>query len=56
MASRVSKRGEPQHAARPKQGARKKGDNQLHRFGVLEVRIHSPPADSPFLSGFRLRS
>ena len=24
--------------------ARKRGDNQLYRFRVLEVRIHSPPA------------
>ena len=27
-------------------GARKRGDNQLHRFRVLEVRIHSPPGKS----------
>ena len=27
-------------------GARKRGDKQLHRFRVLEVRIHSPPAES----------
>jgi hypothetical protein len=26
-------------------GARKRGDRQLHRFRVLEVRIHSPPAE-----------
>ena len=38
---------EPQHAD-PSQaiGARKSGDNQLHRFRVLEVRIQSPPAAS----------
>ena len=38
---------EPQHAD-PSQaiGARKSGDNQLHRFRVLEVRIQSPPAES----------
>src|SRR6516164_8821100 len=46
---------EPQHAD-PSQaiGARKSGDNQLHRFRVLEVRIQSPPADSPSLAGFLL--
>jgi hypothetical protein len=27
-------------------GARKRGDKQLHRFRVLEVRIHSPPGES----------
>jgi hypothetical protein len=37
-------------------GARKRGDKQLHRFRVLEVRIHSPPAESPSLSRFRPRS
>jgi hypothetical protein len=28
-------------------GARKRGDNQLHRFRVLEVRIHSSSVKSP---------
>ena len=36
--------------------AEQKGDNQVDRARVLEVRIHSPPADSPSLSRFRLRS
>src|SRR6516164_2704247 len=38
---------EPQHAD-PSQaiGARKSGDNQLHRFRVLNVRIRSAPAAS----------
>ena len=38
---------EPQHADLSQAiGARKSGDNQLHRFRVLEVRIPSPPAAS----------
>ena len=37
-------------------GLHKRGDNQVYRARVLEVRIHLPPADSPSLSGFRLRS
>src|SRR6516165_319176 len=36
--------------------AEQRGDNQVDRARVLEVRIHSPPADSPSLSRFRLRS
>ena len=36
--------------ARPRNRAREKGDNQLHRARVLEVRIHLPPADSPGLA------
>jgi len=36
-------------------GRVKRHDNQLHRARVLEVRIQSPPADSPSLSTFRLR-
>jgi hypothetical protein len=32
--------------ARPRNRAREKGDNQLHRARVLEVRIQSPPAES----------
>jgi hypothetical protein len=36
---------------RPKQSAQEKAaTTQLHRFRVLEVRIHSPPADSPCLA------
>jgi hypothetical protein len=32
--------------ARPRNRAREKGDNQLHRARVLEVRIHLPPPES----------
>ena len=40
----MKKRAEPQHADPPQAtGARKRGDDQLHRFRVLESRIHSPP-------------
>jgi hypothetical protein len=50
------KRAEPRYPAltalaRPRNRAREKGDNQLHRARVLEVRIHLPPADSPSLAG-----
>ena len=34
--------------------AEQRGDNQVDRARVLEVRIHSPPADSPSLAGFLL--
>src|SRR6516165_2930205 len=34
--------------------AEQSGDNQVGRARVLEVRIHSPPADSPSLAGFFL--
>jgi len=49
--SPLKKRAEPQlvdRCADPSEaiGARKRGDNQLHRFRVLEVRIHSSPAGS----------
>ena len=37
------------------QTIRKGSDNQIDRARVLEVRIQSPPADSPSLSTFRLR-
>jgi hypothetical protein len=45
------KRAEPRYPAltapaRPRNRAREKGDNQLHRARVLEVRIHLPPAES----------
>src|SRR5262249_56996919 len=42
-------------AADPSQatGCVKRHDNQLHRARVLEVRIQSPPADSPSLTGSR---
>jgi hypothetical protein len=33
-----------------------RGSVPSHGARVLEVRIHLPPADSPSLSGFRLRS
>jgi hypothetical protein len=50
-------RGTPLRPRRPVRatGREKRGDDQIHRARVLEVRIHSPPADSPSLSGFRLR-
>src|SRR6516165_12624837 len=34
--------------------AEQSGDNQVDRARVLEVRIHSPPADRPSLAGFFL--
>jgi hypothetical protein len=51
------KRTEPRYPAltapaRPRNRAREKGDNQLHRARVLEVRIHLPPAESR--TNFRL--
>src|SRR6516162_5723745 len=54
----IEQRAEPRYPAltapaRPRIRAREKGDNQLHRARVLEVRIHLPPAESPCLTQTR---
>ena len=43
--------GAPTHLKQP--GTTKRGDKQIDRARVLEVRIHLPPAESLCLAGFR---
>src|SRR6516165_1821307 len=50
---RRAPRGAPLHGGRQQQI---RGSVPSLGARVLEVRIHLPPADSPSLSGFRLRS